>query len=222
MVLKGFKQKSGVIVLVALTLIPLFLWIDMQPLGSRFVSPEQGLKSVSQVSALLGTVLFAFTLILLAGEKPLGHFFTDKAALLGTQRVAKTVSLLLLLAHPIVLALMLLPEGAAQIVQYFFPQGDWVFNFGIYALVLFMALYAIEFLAKQTSSLRHVLPTMSAILFLGTLHAFFIPSDLSRNPLLKTYVLSIVVVAFLLYGHHLFALKRSKNTSVVATQQGTL
>jgi predicted ferric reductase len=208
--------KRGTVFLVLLTVLPLIPWMFTQPLAARFADPLTALKSVSQVSALLGTVLFALGTLLSVSPYFASFFYSDTQSLHRARRFSGVVALLLLLAHPIVLAIKFVPHATSDAMRFLLPAGDWAFNFGVYALVLLLALYGIRFLARGDGRLSRIPLVMGVVLFFGTLHAFFIPSDISQNILLKLYVLSVVgfVLAVCLYQFS-FAQKSRGRRSVL-------
>jgi ABC-type uncharacterized transport system permease subunit len=184
-----------------LTLIPILIWATMEPLSSRFGSTALALKRVGQISALAGTVLFSAGIIL---RTKISIFGTD--AIKNIRSKSELAALLLLLAHPIIIVTMLV------------PADGWALSFGIYALLLLIAYHAIQFCAGKNKYLAATPHVLSAVLFLGTLHAFFIPSSLSRNPVLQAYMLAIIGSAFLSYSYQVFASKRTAKYAKTASK----
>lgn len=201
-----FKTRYGLPVVIGiLTSIPLLLWATMEPLSARFENSTQGLTSVGQISALAGTVLFSVVIIL---RTKISAFSAEAVGI--TRNKSELLALLLLLAHPIIIMTTLIPESTTSAVSLLLPAGDWVLSFGVYALLLLLAYYAIQFCAGRNIYLKATPHVLAVVLFLGTLHAFFIPSDLSRNPILQTYMLAIIFGAMASYVYQVSAAKRAK------------
>jgi hypothetical protein len=184
------KQTITTIVLTLLTLIPVLIWSSLEPLGARFETLAYILKSVGQVSALVGTVLFALLIIV----RTLQSKYSQKSNF-------ETIALLLLLMHPLGSAVTFVSVSSlANPVPL-----QWALAFGFYSLGLLLCYVAITFCAGKNNYLQATPHVLSTVLFLGTMHAFFIPSDLSRSPLLQGYVLTVVAAAFVCYTYQIFA-----------------
>lgn len=184
------KQTITTIVLTLLALIPVPIWSSLEPLGARFETLAYTLKSVGQLSALVGTVLFALLIIV----RTLQSKYSQKSNI-------ETMALLLLLMHPLGSAVTLVSVSSlANPVPL-----QWALAFGFYSLGLLLCYVAITFCAGKNNYLQATPHVLSTVLFLGTMHAFFIPSDLSRSPLLQGYVLTIVAIAFISYAYQIFA-----------------
>jgi predicted ferric reductase len=210
-----FETHRGVVLLALLTMFPLIPWVFMRPLAVRFADSTVGLTSFSQLSALFGTVLLALTTLLFVSPRFSSRLFGGTQPLLQARRVSVVVATLLLLTHPVALAIKLIPYSTTDAARFLLPGSDWVFNFGIHALVLLLALYGIQFLSRRSGALRHVPLVLATALFFGTLHAFFIPSDLSHSVVLKTYVLGIVGVSLSECLRQLFITQKNPKESKV-------
>ncbi len=197
MMLKILKERRGTVLLVALTLFPLVPWVLMSSFSARFESLGAVLTSISQISALLGTVLLSLVVLCSLSPRFSGLLLGEGRFSTYTQHLAKSIAVLLLLAHPLVLVIKLIPSSVTEAAHVLLPGGGWALSFGVYALTLLIALYGMEFLARRSGALRHAPQVMGSVLLLGTLHAFFVPSDVSQSVVLKIYILSIVAITFL-------------------------
>lgn len=196
----------GTLIIAAVGVGAIVPWLLLRPLTERFSDSFAALTSVGQVSALLGTALFAVFVILYTQEKRLTAFFRTDAQQSRVKRVTQTAAFLLLVTHPVLLAVKLVPESWYSAAQFLLPGGDWAINFGVYALLLYVLYLLISYLAKrQRASLRVVPHVLSAILFLGTLHAFMVPSSLTESLFLRVYILTLVGVSLLSYGEYVIA-----------------
>jgi hypothetical protein len=197
---KSLKLSISTSILTLLALIPLLPWLTLKPLAERFATADLALSSLSQVSALVGTVLFALYIISQTNSHVVRYFFGEKKNLLHS--ALSNLSFLLLMTHPLVLLIKLLPSGAGS-TSLFHPSL--ALDFGIYALLLLVSLYISRFFATRKNQLLKSAPlAMTSILFLGTFHAFFIPSSLSESFFIKSYILGIVTVAIVFQMHNVF------------------
>ncbi|MDC1205402.1 FAD-binding oxidoreductase [Candidatus Pacebacteria bacterium] len=190
------KSRIGLIGILFLTFFPLIPWVFMMPLGMRFGDAFTALGSVGQIAALLGTVLFALTLILSARFHFLEDYFGGVDRIYHVHHIAGTIAFLLLLTHPMVLAIRLVPISVVDAAKFLIPGGDWTLNFGIFSLLLMMSLLTVTFFAKwRYQYLRFAHQILGGAFFLGALHAFLIPSDISQDIVLRTYVLGLSGIA---------------------------
>lgn len=196
-----------------LALIPIIPWILIQPLGVRFGDATQALVSLGQMTALVGTVLFALGIIMHSKIFSKNIWRQTPESLKKVLSAMEIVSFLLLASHPIILAVKLAPVSLLETMRFFVPGSDWAFNFGIYALLLLIALYVIRFCAGGGEKLKASPQVLAAVLFLGTLHAFFIPSSLSESLVLKSYVLSLVGLALVVNAVSYFLYKKERGVT---------
>lgn len=194
------KGRLGLVIIVFLTSFPFILWIVMRPLGVRFGNSFFALTSIGQISALLGITLFAITFILSARLKFLEDYFGGLDRIYNIHHISGTIAFVFLLVHPLVLAVKLIPFSVLESAKFLIPGGDWAINFGIFSILLMMLLLVITFFAKwRYQYLRFAHQILGAAFFLGALHAFFIPSDISQNMILRVYILGLSGLAITAY-----------------------
>lgn len=177
-----------------IVLFPIIPWMLLAPLSVRFETAATALTSVGQLSALLGTVLFSVVVSMRTSLFSRLFATTSRHSLRKIRQRGELLALILLMSHPVLLATKLASVSYTASVQFFIPGSEWAFNFGIYALLLMGTYYLTQFFAGE-EKLKIAPQVLSAILFLGTLHAFFVPSSFSESFVIKSYVLSFVVLA---------------------------
>ena len=189
------------VVLGALVLIPVLLWVFMAPLQVRFGDTYAFLTSVGQLTALVGITLLSFALLLSSRTRFIEVLFEGS----DTNRISNTagfVAFTFILVHPLMLSIRIIPSSFLDATQTLAFSTDWALNLGIIALLLLVAarivVYVHNWQAAYLCSLRQVL---AGSLFLGALHAFIIPSDMSENPLLQSYVLGLAGGALITYTY---------------------
>lgn len=69
------KQNLGPLLIIIISIIPLFLWFFIGPLNERFNSISTILINLGRITGLLGMALFASVLILSARLKFLEDYF---------------------------------------------------------------------------------------------------------------------------------------------------
>jgi predicted ferric reductase len=196
------KQKLGRIFIIVLALIPLALWISMQPLSERFLTVYSSFRSIGQIFALSGVVLFSLTFILNARIKSLEDYFGGLDKMLRVHHLTGTIAFILLLFHPLFLAASMLQFSLMHALQLLIPSANWPINFGIIALFIMEVLLVITFyvnLKYQKWKFSH--KWLGLAFIIAAIHVLLINSDISINIYLRSYILFMVVVGIYFFIH---------------------
>lgn len=196
----SFQKKSGWIVSFILIMIPALIWLFISPLADRFSTFSSILTSLGQISGLTGLAMFAVTLILMSRIKFLEKHFAGLEEMYNAHHLLGGISLILLLFHPLFLAGKYFLFSPYYAALFLLPSSDWGINFGIFALLLMILLLVLTFFTKliyETWKLTHKFLGLAFVL--GSLHAFLVPSDISRNLVLKLYILILVIISLLIF-----------------------
>lgn len=168
----------------------------MEPLGFRFESLSMTLKSIGQLTGLVGMATFTLTLILSARWQVLDKWFGGINKAYEAHHNLGVLAFLLLLIHPIVLALRISLTSVYQAALFLLPSGNWSIDIGIISFLLMMMLLIVTFFARfRYVVLKNLHKFLGVALFLGGLHSFLIPSDISRNVTIRWYIFSLLGVA---------------------------
>lgn len=186
---------------VILCSIPVILWAINQPLASRFDSPFVAVLSIGQVMGIIGLTMFAFNLILTTRAKLFENLFGGLNKVFIAHHIIGGLALIFLLAHPIFLALSLVPAGMREAAMLLVPQpGNLPVASGIFALIGLIALLFVTFYTKipyRVWLLTHKL--LGPVFLLATLHVVFTPNALSNDILMKYYLLGLCVLGLAAY-----------------------
>lgn len=194
------KNRIGLAAIVIVTLLPIFLWADMKPFALRFGDSFLALTSIGQVTALVGMTLFSVTMILSARVSFLEDYFGSLDRVYRIHHYTGTLGVLLIMVHPLALAVRLVPISVVEAAKSLVPGADWAINFGIFSILLFMLLLSITFYSKWRYQFRYVTHQMlGGAFFLGILHTMLIPSDISSNLLLRYFILSLAMLGLVAY-----------------------
>ncbi|MEK7166029.1 MAG: FAD-binding oxidoreductase, partial [Patescibacteria group bacterium] len=104
------------------------------------------------------------------------------------------------LIHPLFLSGSYLINSVKSAALFLLPGDDIAINMGMAALLFMMSLLVITFyvnLPYQLWLLTHKF--LGIAFFMGTIHAFLIPSDISRDPLLRIYMFSFMGIGIIAY-----------------------
>ena len=194
------KIKSGYILVIILCLIPLIRWLMIMPLNFRFSNYFNVMTSFGQIAALVGMVLFSINFILSSRFTFLENLFGGMNRAYIAHHLIGGLAFLFLMVHPLFLGLSYLSISVKSAALFFLPGEDWVINLGISALLLLMSLLFITYyldLPYQLWKLTHKFLGLAFIF--GFLHSIYIPSDISRDPILGIYMNTVTIAGLSVY-----------------------
>ena len=192
----------------ALMVVPLWLLSYPETTVRHNINPI--LIYGSQIAALIGFSLFALTFILSARWKWLEDYFGGLDKMYQLHHTMARTALVLLLIHPILLAIRFIPGEMEKVFWYLLPLhrkieidlGSWA----LWGLFLLMLLTIFIKLPYDKWKVTHKF--MGVFFIVGILHIFFLDLSVSANPALAAYLatLSVIGVAAWVYKSLLFDL----------------
>lgn len=188
---KGYALVTLIIIL------NLIIWLASKYFANEYF--ENPFKYLAKVSSLTGTLLMSFTLILSAKYRFSEFIFNGLDKVYKAHSSFGRYSFLLLLLHPIFLALTKLPDFN-KTLTYFIPNFDTLYNIG-HAVGLFI-LFGMLVLLYITISMKisYELWKKSHLLF-GPLFAFAIVHIVLVNAdLSKYFIFQLWYFGWLLFG----------------------
>jgi len=186
------KQKLGWLFLLALSSLPLIIWLTMKSSSERFGNFYLISTSLGQITGLAGMAMFSLNLILGARLKFLEDYFGGLNRVYIAHGVLGSLSFILLLFHPLFLAARYMVVSLNSAALFLLPGADWTMNFGIIALLGMIVLMVLTLFVKplyENWKISHKF--FGLIFFFAGLHSFFATSDISRSPALKIYMLAL-------------------------------
>ncbi|MFA6251389.1 MAG: ferric reductase-like transmembrane domain-containing protein [Candidatus Paceibacterota bacterium] len=182
-------------IIVILSIIPVIIWIFLEPIGSRFSDLNSITTSLGQILGLVGMTLFSINLILAGRLKILDKYFRglDKVYMNHSRIGALAFSLTLF--HPILLVVKVASFSIRDARLFFVPFLNMPVTWGIISLFLMIVLISLTFYIKlkyQVWKMSHKFMTF-AFAF-AVLHVLFIQSDVARSSLLRYYILILAFV----------------------------
>ena len=198
----SFKKNISLAVLLILAFLPIIRWLFIAPLDLRFSNLNLATTSLGQTTGLLGLMLFALTLIIGARLKVLGKFFSGLNNLYGWHHQIGAIAFCLLLFHPLFLVIKYIVVSLQSAALFFFPFQDPALTFGIIGLLFMIVLMVLTFYIKlkyQHWKISHKL--MVVVFIFALLHVLLIASDVSRDGLLRFYVVGLGFVSLLVSGY---------------------
>lgn len=209
---KFIKNNFGLISVVVISLLPIFIWVFMQPLSSRFFSTELVFKSLGQIAGLLGTALISLNFIMSARFKFLDRMFNGLNRVYIRHHLDGAIAFCLILFHPIFLAVQYSLNSIGSAFDFLFSFNDLAINLGEIAIAVFIVLMAFTFyFSFKYQNWKNTHKFLGIVLVFGTAHMLLVPSDISRNNLLKYYMLILAACGFASYLYRtVFSLYKNK------------
>lgn len=188
--------RLGWPILILLCCLPLLEWVVFKPISQRFDGPVTTMLSLGQAMGIVGLTMFAFNLLLTTRITWFEDLFGGLNKVFIAHHIIGGLALIFLLAHPIFLALRLIPSGLRAAALLLVPQtSNLPVAAGIIALLGLIALLIVTFYTKlpyRIWLITHKL--LGPVFLLATLHVIFTPNDLSADRLLKFYMLGLCVL----------------------------
>lgn len=196
--MKRFERPYAVVGV--LLVIPVIIWCTLQPFGSRWSEFAVILKSLSQLSGILGLVLFAFTLMLSARFPWMEKIMGPLNKVYTAHHTLGTAALAMLLTHPIFSIVNAILLQKPRLERYILPGFDNALTWGIlslWTLVLLMVLTL--YLRPRYPLWKKTHQFLGLSLFFAGLHSLLIPSDVTSSPLLRWYLFGVATFGILSY-----------------------
>jgi predicted ferric reductase len=154
-------------------------------------------KTISQLISLLGTTLLCLSFILSTRNKWMENLFGGLDKVYKIHHISGGLSFVLLLHHPLFLAVNVLPRTDLTF-KYFWFSSLWSYNYGIIALYIMLILLVLTFIINLPYDLwlkTHEL--MGTALIFASLHIFTISSDVSRYMPLRYWMFFWLALALI-------------------------
>ena len=177
------------------------LWARLDSAANLFAGSAGLLQAAAELAGLLGFTLFALSLVLAARWQFIENTLDGLNKAFIIHHLVGTLTLLVLLAHPILLAARFLPAAPYQAAQTFIPNLHYPGPaLGILALSTLMILLALTFfvaLKYQVWLKTHKF--LGVAFILGGLHILLTPNGLTADLLLYAYLIGIYALGSTAY-----------------------
>jgi predicted ferric reductase len=184
--------------IVILSAIPVIIWAFMAPIASRFADLNSITTSIGQILGLIGMALFSINLILAGRFKWLDKYFKGLDKVYANHSRIGAIAFSMLLFHPLFLVVKYLVISTQEAALFFMPFMNMPITWGIIGLLIMIILISFTFYIKLRYNkwkMSHYF--MKLAFFFAVIHTFLISSDISRNDLLRYYMLALVFIAAL-------------------------
>ncbi len=199
-------KKTGWLIVFCALFLTLNLWI----LSKGGLDPIRGypLKSLGQITALLGTVLISFEFFLAARLKFLEKWFGGLDKVYHAHRLIGGGGFALIIYHPLFLIVNALPNIRA-VMNLILPSSILSYDYGLLAFYTMFVLIFLTFYVKlpyHIWKISHIF--MGVPLVFMMLHMLFISSDISNYLPLRYWILGISFLSLAAYVYKRFLYTR--------------
>ncbi|MEI7961298.1 MAG: ferric reductase-like transmembrane domain-containing protein [archaeon] len=194
------KIKFGSYLMLALALLTIVIWFIVRQGTYTFDNYNDATYSLGQIAGLTGFVLFSLTFVMTTKLRVVEKAFGGLDKVYLNHHIMGAAAFILLLFHPFLLVLNLIPGNLKSAAIYLLPGSSWPINFGIIALValgLLIILTLYISMKYQNWKISHKF--MGLVYFVALLHIFLIVTDISRYPLLQGYIILMSIVGGVSY-----------------------
>lgn len=210
-VVSALRQYSGWILVVIFCLVPVALWLSINPIEDAFFDRYATFASLGKLFGLIGFVLYAINLVLTLRWRWVESLFNGLNRVFIAHHITGGIALAFLLFHPLFLALQYIDISMPSTVEraatslFFQPLGldmsameiqeSLAYNSGILAFSGMVLLLVLTFYVKLPYQVWLATHRFLGLAFmLAGLHVVFISSDVSDSPALLIYMLFWIVL----------------------------
>jgi predicted ferric reductase len=182
---------------------------------------QDPLLSISQMAALLGTVFLSYSFFLSSRLKITEKLYGGLDRVYRVHHQAGIIAYVLLLQHPLLLAINHLPDTRAALA-FLFPPILTINGYGFIALVVMSALIIITlYLSLPYHLWKSSHPWIGFTMISGAFHTFLVYSDVSRFLPLRIYILSVcgMGIIMFLYKRFFYALVNTYRYNVASVNR---
>jgi len=196
------KNKIGWVIVVVLSLLPVWLWYLAPTSIPRFLDAQNTLANLGQLAGLIGASMFALNLVLAARFSFLEKYFNGLNRMYDWHRWFGQIAFMLLLIHP----LLLLPKytfgSAVFAARFLLPLNSTAQNFGWWSLFLMTILIILTLYLRPKYNIWKLTHKFFGLAFLlGGIHVFLIPNDTYIDLPLRVYMLSLVAIGLAAFAY---------------------
>ena len=191
------KQDLGLLLVGALSLLPIVFWLSAIPLGVRFHDLAATLHSLANIAALVGTAGFATNLLLAARLGFVERLFGGLDRLYRVHRFVGCASLILILSHALLLAWSeAVQSGGGSAVELFLPSAGLRIFAGTIALFVMTTAMIMTLLPRLKHEIFvYVQRSFGLVFILACYHVFRVEGTKAYSHGLTIYMGGLTALA---------------------------
>jgi len=195
-----FKRIIATFVALLPVLVLVGIWLAMMPISARFADTQTTLLSTGRITGLVGLALYSMSLMLHFRIKVLNSIMLDAQTINWLHHSFGSWALVLLLIHPLVLALRFAVVNLYVAARFLVPLDNLANFLGLLALgIMILAILVTYYYKKNHTFWLWIHRSMLVAFGASFLHLILVTSDISVSPLLKYYLILLMlggIVAF--------------------------
>ncbi len=196
------RSRWGILAILAILGILIAGWFSVMPISDRIYNVQETLRSIGQLTALLGFGMIAINLILSGRFKRLETFFGGMDKMYILHHILGGIGFIFVLLHPLFIAGAYYIDSPIAASNILLPGANVYKNLGNISLILFMTLIVLTLFVKLPYELWHKTHKLMGLAFLlGGVHAYFMGSDVRANLMLRAMILLLTFVALSVYAY---------------------
>jgi predicted ferric reductase len=192
------KIAIGWIVLLIISLFPVFLWFHFGSGAEEFTDFTSMSHGLGELFGLVGMTMFALTFMLSTRIGWIEDVFGGLDKVYITHAILGGTALIMILAHPIFLVLNFVPAQINLAAKYLLPSSYWSVNLGIIALLGMIALIFITLYTKiKYHRWKFTHEFLGLIFCLAVLHIFLVRNSISQDNIFDGYYIYATIVSLI-------------------------
>jgi predicted ferric reductase len=194
------KQKRflGWIVLLIISLIPVFLLFFLGPETKEFSNYSEITHSLGEIFGLVGITIFALTFVLSTRVKFIEDIFGGLDKVYIVHGILGGTALILILFHPVFLILKFIPSNISLAAKYLIPSSYWSVNFGIIALLGLILLISITLFTRiKYNKWKFSHEFLGLVFIIAVLHIFLVRRVVSQDNIFSGYYIYVGIISFI-------------------------
>lgn len=217
------KTFLGWLVLVLLSLIPVFLFFKFGYDTDNFINYSSSTHTLGELFGLVAITMFALTFILSTRIKFIEDIFGGLDKVYLVHGIFGGTALILILFHPVFLVLKFVPENITLAMNYLLPSSHWSVNFGILALLgMILLIYITLFTKMKYNRWKFTHEFLGLVFLFAVLHMFLVRGDASKDMIFQGYYVYASFVAAIglsAFSYSLFLKNRFAKNAVYVIKE---
>lgn len=208
----SIKNVFGYLIVLIPALLTVLIWIFLEPLAERFMDTSAILLSAGRIFGLVGISLFSTSLFLHFRIKPLTRLFSEDSIERAHHNISSW-AFIFILFHPTLLVVRYSFISVALAADYLLPFNNTPVLYGLLGLIILSFVFIATYYLTKHRFLwiwSHRLTLVALVL--SVLHMILTTSDVSRYPILKYYVLALMVLSVLAFIYQRIVFELEKRT----------
>lgn len=190
------KALLGWLIIILLSLVPVFLWFRFGPGISDFTNYQTSVHSLGELLGLVGVTMFALTFVLSTRLKFIEDVFGGLDKVYIVHGILGGTALILILFHPIFLVLKFIPQNILQAATYLLPTTYLSVDFGILAILgLMILIYITLFTKMKYHKWKYTHEFLGLVFLFAVLHIFLVKGSVSSDYIFHGYYIFATIVS---------------------------